>query len=337
MDILPKTSWIWCPDTEVERVAHATGVLVSGFYERKGFVVFPSAQGVGSVVVPDVKYGAIHDYWKRVGEIPLQFPMVIPADLRREIEELVLPDTKIDMRIVSKRQQEWEKVQADYWQQVNLVMRDELVWVDNIEVRLTNWGSVSSYSFLTKKKKQKLIVYLRSDVGMEALAEAIATALLWVDHEERGLTWSKREAIVDFLMTRGELKRKLPKYDPTLSALRGITKKMRDESQEYLRHLGVPKQVRELDIDEGRVCVHGLSTEGEWGKLEKIVLMKLVEKRGEIVSFDEIADLIWGEGEFRTFWAINKLLQRVRGKLVGLGCEEKMLKVKRGRGYVLAS
>ncbi|MFH1244312.1 MAG: helix-turn-helix domain-containing protein [bacterium] len=335
MDIYPKITWVWSPDTEIERVAHATSVVASGFYGRKGFVILPRATGVGSVVVPDLPYGQIEKYWERIQSVPLQFPFEIPVDLRKEMGSIVWPQVKIDQEVLGTRQREWEKVQDSYWKQVKLVMLGEMARVGEVEVRLTNWGSVSSYSFLTKKKGQKLIIYLRSDAGVEALAEAIATALLWPDHEERGLTWSKREAIVDFLLTRGELLRKLPKYDPTLSTLRGITKVLREESEEYVRHLGVPNREKELEYLEGKIQVKGVSTEGEWGKLEKMVLVKLLERRGEIVSFDEIADLMWGAGEFKTFWAINKLMQRVKGKLTRLGCEKDVLTVKRGRGYLL--
>ena len=73
----------------------------------------------------------------------------------------------------------------------------------------------------------------------------------------------------------------------------------------------------------------------ELTKREKIAFKLLVENRGELVSYDQLADQIWGEGEFKTYWAINKLIERLRPKISQLGIEGKRLQAVRGQGYIL--
>lgn len=52
------------------------------------------------------------------------------------------------------------------------------------------------------------------------------------------------------------------------------------------------------------------------------------------MSYDDLADKLWGEGEFKTYWAINKMIGRLRHKLIKIGVEAKIEPV-RGQGYIL--
>ena len=66
------------------------------------------------------------------------------------------------------------------------------------------------------------------------------------------------------------------------------------------------------------------------------MLKLLVGRLGDLVTYDELADKIWGEGEFKSFWALNKVVERLRHKLVGMGIEGSRLESVRGQGYVLS-
>lgn len=61
----------------------------------------------------------------------------------------------------------------------------------------------------------------------------------------------------------------------------------------------------------------------------------LIDHKGELVEYDTLADTVWGVGEFKTFWAINKLVGRLRNKLSRMGIDEKRLVAVRGQGYLL--
>jgi DNA-binding response OmpR family regulator len=65
-------------------------------------------------------------------------------------------------------------------------------------------------------------------------------------------------------------------------------------------------------------------------------MKQMIKKTGDIVTYDELADIIWGEGEFKTFWAINKMMQRLRNRLGTMGIENKRIEAVRGQGYLLS-
>lgn len=54
------------------------------------------------------------------------------------------------------------------------------------------------------------------------------------------------------------------------------------------------------------------------------------------MTYDELSDEIWGEGEFKSFWALNKVVERLRHKLVAMGIEGSRLESVRGQGYLLS-
>jgi hypothetical protein len=325
MDKILKTTWIYSPDTEVERVVHATRVAASGFYSRKGFLLsnnlieeYPEL----TVVIPNLGYNSIPHYWQRIEEVPLQLPMVVPEDLHRDVGTRLEQDCEIE-KILNQRRDEWDKIGAKWWSEMSHLLPDESELINELEVRVSAFGTISSYSFLTKRKGQKLVIYIRADATTAHLVEAILTALLYPSSAELGLTWSKREAIVDFYLTRKQIMLLLPGYRPTLTNLSRVPQHIRKQSQEYEELLGWPKS----GINQEKYIVQLPSKEAEVARV-------LWSKRGELVSFDELADLMWGEGEFGTFWAINKRVQRIRKDLKKIGGEEVRIKTLRGRGYL---
>jgi DNA-binding winged helix-turn-helix (wHTH) protein len=306
---------------------HATKVAASGFYQEHHFVVterplaeYPEA----CVVIPDGNYQMIPSYWERISQIPLQLPIEVPKELRGELVTALAQKMVINEDVLALCKAKFARIQYEFWEMVEGIMPEEIRVISEVEVRLTQWGTVSSYRFLEREIGQKLIVYLRNDVDISHLAEAILTAILYPFREEVGVSWSKREAIVDFLLTRKRSKKLFPRYLPTLGNLSRLSQEVRDGSFAYCRQLGIPRASNEIEGIKQKMSRY----EGE-------VLQLLGEHRGEIVSFDMIADRLWGEGEFRSLWAINKLMQRVRAKLVGMGYRSSCLTTRRGRGYIL--
>jgi DNA-binding winged helix-turn-helix (wHTH) protein len=58
-------------------------------------------------------------------------------------------------------------------------------------------------------------------------------------------------------------------------------------------------------------------------------------KNGEVVSHDEIAKALWGgkaEEKF-SLWAITKLVQKIRAKLMSLGISSNLIYTVYGKGY----
>lgn len=87
-----KTFFVSCPETELERLVHATAVTASGFYDKNGFVILPKIEPSCpevTIVIPDLEYKSIPYFWQRVQVLPAQFPMAIPYDLQISLKRLV--------------------------------------------------------------------------------------------------------------------------------------------------------------------------------------------------------------------------------------------------------
>ncbi len=336
-----KTKFESCPVTEIERIVHASCVTASGFYNRNGFVVLPKTDESCRevvVVIPDADFRSIPYYWQRVMVIPTQFPIAVPHDLVRDLEKLVgkeavgVTPARLNYWIES-----WQRVDATFWQVVSLFFPEEIGYVKQIEVRVSKYGTSSSFSFLERKRGQKLIVYVRDDSGVAEIAESIVTALLYPDRELYGFSWSRREAIVDFFMTRKEMRGLFPHYKPTLSGMARVTMSLKEKSELHMRKIGVIYGQRKIEILSGILFVQDRNVDNEFGPLERKVIGILCAKQGELVTFDEIEDAMWGVGEMKSLWAITKLLQRIRKKFVKIGLPANCLRTLRGRGYVLES
>ena len=102
-----------------------------------------------------------------------------------------------------------------------------------------------------------------------------------------------------------------------------------------MRSLGIAVAQPELAVERGKILVRGAQVGKELSRQEKVVLKLLVERAGDLVTYDEFADQVWGEGEFKTFWALNKVVERVRHKLGTLGIDTHRLESVRGQGYIL--
>lgn len=336
-----KTIFSSCPVTEIERLVHACAVSASGFYNRNGFVILPKVEisfREVVVVLPELEYRSIPYFWQRVMVVPTQFSMNVPHDVQRDIEKLT---TKSLAGVSEARLASWVKgwgqVETVFWEVVGLFFPEEIGYIKQVEVRVTHYGSSSSFSFLERKRGQKLIVYVRDDSGVAEIAESIVTALLYPDRETYGFSWSRREAIVDFFMTRKEMRTLFPHYKPTLSGISRVTMGIKEKSELFMRKIGMVYGQRKIEILSGILFVKDVNVDRGFGPLERKVIGLLTSKQGELVTFDEIEDVIWGQGEMKSLWAITKLMQRIRNKLIKCGLSENCLRTLRGRGYVLES
>jgi len=177
------------------------------------------------------------------------------------------------------------------------------------------------------------------------IAEAILSALV---HEPLNKqyqnnwqedNWSEKEAVVDGLMTIGAFNHLFPGYQTTMSSS-GISAdvKLAKESKDYLRHYG---------IEDGPVCtlvdniiyIKGKNASQYFTSVEQQILTQLIQKRENIVSFEEMADIMWKRESIERYspWAIAKMMQRLKHKLCLLGVVPELIQTKRKRGYVLLS
>ncbi len=216
-----------------------------------------------------------------------------------------------------------------FWTELDHYLPDARKMHDKVVVDVGRIGTISS-SYWSEKH-----YYLRSDRGLGDLAAMIVNHTMYVHRREMGITWTKREALMDFVMTRPVMKKLFPDFEPVYSQLLRVPPKVRRESEEYVRSLGLVLPKQELELRGGKIWIKGEIEQMWFGNKERLILKKLIERRGDVVTYDELADIVWGEGEFKSFWALAKLVERLRGSLVEVGIEPKRIESVRGQGYIL--
>ena len=127
-------------------------------------------------------------------------------------------------------------------------------------------------------------------------------------------------------MSRNEFKKLCPDFKPKNYDNLKTPIKLRIKSDEYVKHLGIPDIADPVNIINKNIAIFGI-------KEEKLINL-LIKNRNDLVNYDQIADCIWGEGKFKSYWAINKLTQRVQNKIKTLGINLQIIGT-RGKGYVL--
>lgn len=292
---MPDISFVNSPKTEEERLKNTAKVIASGFYERQGFVVLPELD-------------------KRVAATA---QVIYPREMKCQPVE------------VKEWKQEWEKVEKTFWEVMDEYLPEFRKIHEKVEVVVSRYGTVSSGNWVGTK------YWVRADRSVADLVAMMINSTLYIMRKELGITWTKREALMDFIMTRPKMKKLLPHFEPVFAQLSRIPKKIRDESREYVRSLGLAKQQADFEVAGSKVVVKGNVVGKELTKQEKVVLKLLVSRLGDLVTYDELADVIWGEGEFKSFWALNKVVERLRHKLVVMGVEGSRLESVRGQGYLL--
>ena len=292
---MPDIRFVNSPKTEDERLKSTAKIIASGFYERQGFVVLPGLD-------------------KRVAATA---QVTYPREKNYQPVE------------VDRWKREWEKIEKALWEVMDEYLPEFRKIHEKVEVVVTRYGTVSSGNWVGTK------YYVRADRDVADLVAMMINSTLYIMRKELGITWTKREALMDFVMTRPKMKKLLPHFEPVFAQLSRIPKKIRDASREYVRSLGLAKQQADFEVTGSKVMIRGNVIGKELTKQEKVVLKLLVGRLGDLVTYDELADTIWGEGEFKSFWALNKVVERLRHKLIEMGIERSRLESVRGQGYIL--
>lgn len=292
---MPDLEFINSQKSEELRYRSTRREVANGWFSDHGFLVVP----------------------KLTMTVPPQIQVVLPSVCEYS-------ETKIESYRIG-----WERVGEAFWGELDHYLPEARKIHDKIKVDVGNFGTISTcYNSPTH-------YYLRADRSVADLAAMIVNYTLWLERKQLGVTWTKREALMDFIMTRPVMRKLFPEFEPVYTRLLRVAPKVRRESEKYVRSLGLVLPKQELEVRGGKIWVRNTEQTQAFGKKERMILKKLVEQRGEVTTYDSLADVVWGEGEFKSFWALAKLVERLRASLRGVGIDPKWIESVRGQGYIL--
>lgn len=292
---MPDITFLNSPVTEENRWRDTRKIIASSWYQEHGFLV-----------VADLNEKVQH-----------QIQVIFPKEHTY---------TSVD---VLPYEQEWKKVEGEFWGALEEQLPGAIELHDKVIVDVGRLGTVSSSSWTGVR------YYLRVDRSVADLAAMIINQTMYLQRKQLGVTWTKREALMDFIMTRPVMKKLFPKFEPVYHQLSKVSPKIRRESEAYVRSLGIVPATRDFELKNGKILIKGVVVARELTKQEKAIMNHMIKKTGDLMTYDDLADILWGEGEFKSFWAINKTMQRLRGRLEILGIHKERIEAVRGQGYLL--
>jgi len=332
----PKTIWNYSKRTEAERILQAAYHIQNQFYLKKGFLVLPYNIPKNPAVIffPKLNYQKIPQFWQEAKNAKKN------AVLKKRpiIDHIVniLLEENLDY---SQLKKDWQKKEKIFWQYVIANFPSYFKNVQILEIRPTLYGSIATAYSSWFKDNTKIIIYIREDADVSHIPEALFIDRLRVYKRasDEDYSWEYGEAIIDFLLTETKLAAIFPNYKETLTSLRNFQEgKFIKESKEYLRSLGVYLG-RIFEIKNNQIFIKGKPNKIILSSTQEKILHLLIKNRQKIVSFDEIADVIWGEKSYDKFseYAITKTIQRLREKVSLMGVFPQIIQTVRKRGYVL--
>lgn len=118
-------------------------------------------------------------------------------------------------------------------------------------------------------------------------------------------------------------------YNPTILLLRisAVLKRAAGASASAQTYNG-------LQVNDAKGCLTDGSRELILTKNEMIIFRFMLDRRGAIVTRDELMTALWDNDEFVNDNALTVNISRLRSKLAELGCEE-AIETRKKQGYIL--
>jgi len=200
----------------------------------------------------------------------------------------------------------------------------------NVNIYLVSVGTPVSFRFINNE----INIYVRFDVKNSQVIPAISNAIVSSIYPNN---FETRQTINRYLFLNTKLKNLLDSKEYKRMYLEKDTFKLEINtiSQSNYQLIGYPLNELFRKNDKGKLesSIIDLS---KFTNQEYLILVKLVENQGKIVSFEEISTQLWGNAIEKKFSleAIAKIIERLRDKLKKEGLKREVIFTKRGRGYL---
>lgn len=331
---------------EAEYICFLAKNISLGLYQNNDYFVLPylAKNNPKTVFSPDFPYSkhfwqSIHkcknlDYGKNFPQRAIQ---EIVGYLQEKQSLLLNEQLQIKTTIIN-----WKSNQSDLLKIINESFENSnLRKIRKVEILLTNYGTEGSFNVVYEKNGDaKICCTARIDSGIEHIAKTILRSIYLYQSKKRTeigeINWYKRQAAVDFYFHNSKLAKIFTKKTPKKSNSYNVSDKIQTQSREYLAKLGFPPKLS-LTCKDKTIYFDSKSIHKQFARQEQLILIGLIEKKGEVVTFDEAGDLIWQDKSLDKFSlvALAKVIENIRKKFRKLGINDQIIKTVRGQGYFL--
>lgn len=224
---------------------------------------------------------------------------------------------------LSKLESEWNNSQAEF--EKNIISYFSDLESVNVIISPSFYGSVGWYGFWDNEKT--ILVRPRYDRKLIDIQKLIVNALthFFYISKENNLdkdTWLEKQKKAK------EIQAVIFKNDTEASKSKNIHEildsefsgKLAEESIKYLRKIGILKEQEIKILDK-------------LTRSQKLLFELLILNKGKLVSFDQIAKVIWGDDYYEKYseYSITKHIEELKRKIT-----KNSIHAQRGYGYILA-
>lgn len=343
-----KTIWSWSYEQEAKRIAYACTNISNGFYAQQGYTVLPSGTSTHhpttTIYLPDLNYGSIPRFWETVSKVdfkqtqPLKDSVItpiIPAIVSRLKLSEITPEPSHPIKPV------WEKYSTKILNELCGITGINLKDISSITIHPTRYGSNGSFD-VASSLPAEIKLELRLDQGLKSLLSIIILALQTKPlTEQYQATWKQIKFLSEWLINSSPLSRLIDKYELTttstsLKSLGGLSqnKKLYEQSLTFLKRIGAPISTSDLTQIDNQISYNNKPLL-HLTEREKAILASLISSRPNVLTLEEMGDLIFESENLYSLTTITKTIQHLRDKLEKNSIPSSMIKTIYGQGYAL--
>lgn len=340
-----KTTWHWSIESEANRILQTAKNISNGFYHTHNFPLLPWSPTLkyhsSAAYLPKLDYSSLPRFWHytknyNIFKLPVADPHHFLPALTTKLAPLALPDPT-DLNLVTL----WDNHQDHILELIYSLLPKTKNQLSSITIYPTHFGTKNSFSVPTHFPA-KIIIYLRQDQGLHAIVESLLSALTRYDTNHHfSAVWTEAEFLIDYLIERTPLNTYISKISPssimtgTIPSKRSqIKKNLLFESHKFLSTIGAPTFNHPFKTFDNQVTYNNIPLSYLTPR-EKDLLSLLIKSSPDLVSYDQIADLIFTDNQDFSLYTISKIVERLRKKLDRHGVSSSYLTTARNQGYYL--
>lgn len=260
-------------------------------------------------------------YWYRSCQ-----PEYLP-ELWNEIEKLPLVDTK-----------EYESMIALYRKDIEKILSSISNVASDFGMYLTHYGTTGSYSINNYTLTMSIIDYKASFLQSAIFgigAYAVHQSMYAFNNE---MLWRERQRAIDTLIKSTQLGKWYSlEYSILESSRKHIPLNYRKETNKFLDYYGLfsPKSSN-IRVKDDRLLISNQNI--RLTKQELLIVNHMLEREaGSIVSYDTIAEIVWGDKSYAKFslQTISKTIERINKKVKESGIHQIFIKNSHKMGYYI--
>lgn len=320
-------------DFEAQYLCFLAKGISMGTYQNGGYLITPKLiEGNGKTVFfPDLGYSK--DFWRTINFNPninlsTQFPSSATTEVKKLLAEYKKENYKNELE---KIKTDWQKMEKPFFDEVkNFLNFDKaLSKVERIDILITPFGTKGSFNPPRIGNNFNLKVTSRVDFPAGNIAAGILQNLYIIETKNGGEIndekYFRRMSAISFLFEQTKFNKFYPEFKNIIKPDFSFPKELVELSNKYLKKLGFEVKT-EIDIDNPIFT-----------RQEKLILNKLSNSKGEIITFDQMGDILWGNNVDDKFSleAMAKVIENLRRKIKKLGVMKEVIFTKRGEGYFI--